>query len=618
MNLKTKLIIAFCGLLLILVVVGTLSVRKVTESSSAIDRIFRENYDSVAACYGMKEALNRLDRIAQVSLWEDYPGLQRESQLSVDEFGKNLKFQQGNVTVSGEQEATDRLTGLWTVYLQEYRRFIEAGSGTGRPLVYRDQLLPKSEEVREAAQNIIQMNLNNMVSVDGQARLRAVETRRTMMLLVLSGVVIAIIFIAVILPAILRPIAALTRSVLAIREGNLDLVVKVHSHDELGQLAGAVNEMALSLREYRRSDHFRFLRTQRSTQLALNSLSNAVVICNQSGEIELANSAAQNLFNLKPEATVSASGNASITELFARVCRDLRPAKAKTYTDGIQVFYDGEEHFFLPEAIPILDEQRELVGVTLVLSDVTDLRRLSEMKRGLISTVSHELKTPLTSVRLAIHALLSEKVGPLTWKQSELLDAARNDSERLHRIIQNLLDMGRMEADGVLVQKLPVTPEQLVLQASDQFRTAFLDRGVHLKINLPPDVPLVLADPIRIQHVFTNLLNNALKHTPPGGTVTLSVGTEGEAVRFAVEDTGAGIPDEYLPHIFEEFFRVPGQEQESDTGLGLAIVKEIVELHGGSIDVKSEPGKGARFLFTLKAAEPQGSPIPSKSPTGSE
>jgi len=617
MNLKTKLIIAFCGLLLILVVVGSLSVRTVTESSSALDRIFRENYDSVAACYGMKEALSRLDRIAQVSLWEDYPGLQRESQLSADEFEKNLKFQQGNVTVSGEQEATDRLTRIWGGYLQEYHRFIEIDSSAGRPLVYRDQLLPKSQEVREAAQKIIEMNLNNMVSIDGQARLRAVETRRTMMLLVLSGVVIAIIFIAVILPAILRPIAALTRSVLAIREGNLDLVVKVHSRDELGQLAEAVNEMALSLREFRRSDRSRLLRTQRSTQFALNSLSSAVAICNQSGEIELANDAAQNLFGLKPEAPVSASGNAAIIELFARACRDLRPVKAKGYSEAVQIFRGDEEHFFLPEAIPILDERRELVGITLVLSDVTDLRRLSEMKRGLISTVSHELKSPLTSVRLAIHALLSEKVGPFTLKQTELLVAARNDSDRLHRIIENLLDMSRMEAGRVAVQRLPVTPEQLVLRASDQFRTAFLDRGVHLEIDLPPDVPWVLADPVRIQYVFTNLLNNALKHTPPGGTVTVSVSAEEARVRFAIEDTGAGIPEEYLPHIFEEFFRVPGQDQQSDTGLGLAIVKEIVELHGGGIEAQSEPGKGAKFIFTLKAVEPQGSSPPSDSRIGS-
>jgi two-component system, NtrC family, sensor histidine kinase KinB len=618
MSLKTKLLIAFCGLLLILVAVGILSVRTVTESSRAIDRIFRDNYDSVAACYGMKEVLNRLDRIAQVSLWERYPGLHRESQLAMEEFERNLNFQRGNVTVSGEQEATDKLTGLWQIYLREYQEFLQTDSNTGRASVYREGLLPRSQEVREAAREIIEMNQNNMVSVDGQARLRAAEARRTMMLLVLSGVVIAVIFIAVILPAILRPIAGLTRSVLAIREGNLDLVVKVHSQDELGQLAGAVNGMALSLREFRRTNRSRLLRTQRSTQLALNSLSGAVAICNQSGEIELANEVAQSLFNLKPEATVSASGNAAIADVFARACRELRSVKPKSYAEAIQVFQNGEEHFFVPEAIPILDERRELAGVTLVLADVTDVRRLSEMKRGLISTVSHELKTPLTSVRLAIHALLSEKVGPLTFNQSELLAAARNDSDRLHRIIDNLLDMTRMEAGRVTIQKLPVTAEQLVLQASDQFRTAFLDRGVHLKIDLPPDVPLVLADPVRIQHVFTNLLSNALRHTPPGGTVSVCVRAEREEVRFAFEDTGAGIPEEYLPHVFEEFFRVPGQDQPSDTGLGLAIVKEIVELHGGEIRAESEPGRGARFIFSLKVAESRESstPLDSRSRSG--
>lgn len=615
MNLKTKLIIALSGLLLILIVVGILSVRTVTESSTAIDKIFRENYDSVVVCYRMKEAINRLDRAAQVSLWEDYPELASDSRSAMNEFDRNLGFQRGNVTVSGEQEATANLAGLWTDYLQKYHEFLQSESHADRAAIYRGQLLQRSQQVRDATQKIIEMNLENMVSVDGQARLRAVETRRTMVVLVLSGLVIAVIFIAVILPAILRPIAELTRSVRAIREGNLDLVVKVHSRDELGQLAGAVNEMALSLREFRRSDRSRLLRTQRSTQLALNSLSTAVAICSQSGEIEIANEAAETLFNLKPEATVSASGNATLTELLTRACIDLRPVRPKSYADAIQIFHDGEEHFFLPEAIPILDEQRELAGVTLVLSDVTDLRRLSEMKRGLISTVSHELKTPLTSVRLAIHALLSEKVGPLTFKQSELLAAARNDSDRLHRIIENLLDMSRMEAGRAAVQRLPVAPEQLVLQASDDFRTAFLDRGVNLKLDLPPDVPQVLVDPARIKHVFSNLLNNALKHTPPGGSVSVSARSEGAEVRFAVEDTGAGIPAEYLPRVFEEFFRVPGQDQESDTGLGLAIVKEIVELHGGRIEAQSEPGKGAKFVFTLKVAEPTGNRTFSDLPT---
>jgi two-component system, NtrC family, sensor histidine kinase KinB len=603
MSLRTKLMVAFFGLLLILVIVGVSSVRTVTESSSALDRIFRENYDTVLACYRMNEMIERLDRIAELSLWQDPAGLRPEGKSAIDEFEKNLKFQQGNVTVIGEHEATDSLTKLWASYLREFQEFQKMSSDERLSEVYHERLLPRSQEVRDEAQKIIEMNLNNMVSVDGQARLRAVETRRTMVILVFSGVAIAVIFIAVILPAILRPIAGLTRSVNAIREGNLELVVKVHSRDEIGQLAQAVNEMALSLREYRRSHRSQFLRALRSTQLALNSLSDAVAICNQSGEVELANEAAQNLFGLQPEAVISSSANAAIVELFSRAIIELRPLKPKSYADAIQIFCEGEEHFFLPEAIPILNEKRELIGVTLVLSDVTDIRRLSETKRGLIATVSHELKTPLTSVRLAIHALLSEKVGPLNFKQTELLAAARNDSDRLHRIIQNLLDMSRMESDRAAIRKQPVTVEQLVLQATDEFQTAFLDGGINLKIDISQEVSPVLADPPRIQHVFANLLNNALKHTPPGGEVRISASSEGQEVLFVVEDTGPGIAEEYLPHVFEEFFRVPGQELQTDTGLGLAIVKEIIELHGGKIDVESQAGKGAKFTFTLKAAE---------------
>lgn len=617
MSLKTKLMIAFCGLLSILVTVGVLSVRTVTESSTAIERISRENYDTVAACYRMKEAISRLDRMAQVSLWENYPSLSGESGSVITNFEKNLKFQQGNITVAGELEATGRLEALWVEYLLYYREFLRSETIALRSEIYRNRILLHSQEVQDAAQHIIELNLDNMVSVDGRVRQRALETRQTMLVLVFSGVLLAVLFIAVLLPSILRPIAGLTRSVRAIREGNLDLVVKVRSRDEIGQLAGAVNDMAVSLREFRRSDRSRFLRTQRATLLVLESLSSAVAICNERGEIELANERAQKMFALKPETTVSAAGNSMLSELFGRACRELRPIKPASCAEAIQVFREGEERFFLPEAIPIFDERRELAGVTLVLSDVTDLRQLCELKGGLIATVSHELKTPLTSVRLAIYALLSERVGPLTPKQVELLAAARNDSNRLHRIIMNLLDMSHMESGRMTVEKRPVAPEHLVLRATDEFQTAFLDRGIRLKLDLPADLPEVLADPVRIQPVFTNLFHNALRHTPPGGEIRVSVRWEGKEVRFVVEDTGSGIPKKYLPLVFEKFFRIPGQERESETGLGLAIVKEILELHGGHVEVDSEEGKGTRFTFDLETAQAGETSALSQSRSGS-
>jgi signal transduction histidine kinase len=388
-----------------------------------------------------------------------------------------------------------------------------------------------------------------------------------------------------------------------IQQGNLDLVVKARSGDEIGQLASAFNDMTTSLREFRRTNRARLIRTQKATLSALNSLSDAIIICNPEGAIELSNDTAQHLFALKAGMTIQSVENVRMGELFERARLEMRPIRLKTYDWAIQVFRDGEEHFFLPEAVPIMDEERRLTGVMLILSDVTRLRKLDEVKSGLISTVSHELKTPLTSIRLAAHALLNEKLGPLTPKQAELVIAARDDSDRLYRIIENLLDIGQLECGGSTVELVAVSPEQVLLNVVEEMKPSYVDRGVSLVLDLPGDIPHVLADRLRLEIVFANLLSNGLKFTPPGGEVKVSARLEKGAVLFVVEDTGSGIPKESLPHVFEKFFRVPGRGgQPSNTGLGLAIVKEIIEAHGGKVEVASTPGEGTKFSFTLAAA----------------
>ena len=394
MGIRTKLVIAFAGLLLIVAVVGVLSIHTLNESSQAIERILRENYDTVAACDHMKVALEKLDRQAELCLWEDRPEVCQQSQSVLGEFDKNLRFQQGNVTVPGEQELTDRLTESWKGYSRDLENFYQLSNLSERREFYRRRLLPRSQEVREATQKIIELNLNNMVAADGQAQQRAAQTRKAMLFLLFIGIGMGAGFTVLAGPAILRPIASLTRSVREIQQGNLDLVVNVRSQDEIGQLGEAINQMAASLREFRRSDQAHLLRTQRSTQLALDSLSDAVAICNPDGKIELANDTARQLFGLVPESTVDEAGNEKITQIFWRVCRQERPYRPKGYEAAIQIFMKEEEHFFLPQAIPIFDQERQLVGVTLMLTDVTRWRHLDEVKTDLISTVSHELKTP--------------------------------------------------------------------------------------------------------------------------------------------------------------------------------------------------------------------------------
>jgi len=268
------------------------------------------------------------------------------------------------------------------------------------------------------------------------------------------------------------------------------------------------------------------------------------------------------------------------------------------------VFVHGTEHFIEPHAVPVLDTRHQATGVLLSFKDVTQQQHNDDMKRGLVSTVSHQLKTPLTSIRMAIHLLLEEKVGPLTEKQAELLLAAREDSDRLNTILEDLLDISRIESGKARMSFTAVSPQVIASEAAEHFSAAFQDAGISLKADLPNDLPEVMADASRIVHVFDNLLSNALKHTAAGGAVSISAQADAQWVVISVADTGTGIPREYLNNVFDQFFRVPGQQAQAGAGLGLAIAREIVEAHGGKIAVESAEGEGSTFTVSLKRAEP--------------
>ncbi|HLX07703.1 MAG TPA: HAMP domain-containing sensor histidine kinase, partial [Thermoanaerobaculia bacterium] len=286
------------------------------------------------------------------------------------------------------------------------------------------------------------------------------------------------------------------------------------------------------------------------------------------------------------------------------------------YEAARQIFHEGQERFYLPHAVALRGADGQLVGVTLILSDVTNLRRIDELTTGMLSTVSHELRTPLTSLQMALHVLLEEQLGTLTAPQTELLVAARDDAERLRTILVNLLEIARYESGRQLLRCEPVPARDLVETSLAPLRSAFADQGIELAVAIAPGAPQVMADPARAPLVLGNLLQNALQHTPAGGTVTVAAEPAGDQVRFSVADSGPGIPDEYLGRIFDRFTQVPGSQ--GGAGLGLAIAREIVQAHGGTIGVESHDnghGGGATFNFTLPAAPaapavPRGVPGP--------
>jgi signal transduction histidine kinase len=247
--------------------------------------------------------------------------------------------------------------------------------------------------------------------------------------------------------------------------------------------------------------------------------------------------------------------------------------------------------YVLARASPVHGEDEQVVGLTILFQDVTRLRRFDELKTDLVATVAHEFRTPLTSLRMAIHLCVEGAAGALSPKQSELLHAAREDCERLQGIVGGQLELHRRA----------VASDSLLQQAIDDHRANARERGIELGKSALTVDRRVLVDPERVRIVLSNLVLNALRHTPSGGTVELRAAPEDQHLRFEVTDTGGGIPADSLPRLFDRFYRVPGT-QGSGAGLGLFICKEIVEAHGGRIGVESDLGHGALFWFTLPLA----------------
>ncbi len=381
------------------------------------------------------------------------------------------------------------------------------------------------------------------------------------------------------LRAVLGPLRELARTAEAVGAGNLNLIVAA-ADDEVGQAARAFNHMIRQLRDYRQSHSSRLLRAQRTGQAVLDSFPDPILVVDPGGAVEMANPAARRVLGVNTPSTEEAprggTGPAAaepwqppeaLRGPLDDALRKQQPFFTQAFDQTLGFRLDGEERAYLPHILPIRDPYGDTLGAAVVLSDVTRFRLLDQIKSDLAATVSHELKTPLTSVRLALHLLLEETVGPLTAKQTELLVDARDNAERLLNTIEHLLALARLEHGGAALDVRPEEADALLQTAADALRPRAVAKRVEVVVEGASELPAVAVDPQRFGLALGNLLDNALTYTDEGGRITLSAAAVGEdRVRFTVADTGLGIPPEYLPHVFEKFFRVPGRRRAAAPG----------------------------------------------------
>jgi NtrC-family two-component system sensor histidine kinase KinB len=601
-TLQTKVVIGLLPTLAILMGLGLWAIVMFYRLGGNIDVILRENYTSIVAAEGMKEAIERMDSGLLFAVGGQDKRGREQFEENRPRFEEKLKTEKGNVTVAGEQALVNSVEALFRDYLVHADHFFSLDP-QHQTEVYFAELEPTFNKIRVGADGILALNQENMTAMDRRARSNATNSIRLMTVALIAAVVLAVGAALQLSRSILRPIQAVTDSARAMARGELDQLVPAVSRDELGDLANAFNEMARTLREYRQAGTARLLRAQKTAQATIDSFPDPVVVVDPVGSVEQANRSARRLLGVTPAAEPSVVWVPAqpLQSLINHVLAGRGDYLPLSLEQAIPLDDGGQERYYLPRVVAIRTERDELIGAAVALADVTKFHLLDRLKSDMVATVSHELKTPLTSVQMAIHLLLEEVVGPLTTKQVELLLAARQDADRILTMINDLLDLTRIEQGRVRLDLEPLPAADLVDEAVARFQSQAQARGVTLTATVAGHGPMVMVDRDRIEHVFDNLIVNAIQHTNRGGTVHVGWIADGELTRFVVEDNGEGIPAEHVSRLFEKFYRVPTSRHSGGAGLGLAIVREIVTAHGGEISVDSEPGKGARFAFTLPA-----------------
>ncbi|MFW6098043.1 MAG: ATP-binding protein [Chloroflexota bacterium] len=477
----------------------------------------------------------------------------------------------------------------------EIQQALVAGEGSstrfseslGEEMVYAAQPIVDGEEVLGFARvalpaNTIERRISNLVNTLFSAAL------------IIS--VLAVLLAVVIAERTARPVRRLTAVAERMARGDLEARLFVSSRDEVGKLTRTFNNMGEQLR-----DKVRTLDEQRNRlATVLELMADGVLITDGDGRVQLINPAAADLLNTREEAALG--------QTFAQVVRHYQLIEVwqrcqETGEEQTETVEIGRRDLFVQIIVTPLREGR--VGSLIILQNLTPLRRLQVVRRDFISNISHELRTPLASLKALVETLRDGAADDPS-ASAHFLDSAEREVDSLTQMVQELLELSRIESGKVPLRLSPVHVADVIHPTVERLGPQAERGELELTIDLPEELPLVLADAARVQQVITNLVHNAIKFTPPNGSISLTARHDEEAdvVVISVRDTGVGIPEVDLSRIFERFYKADRARSGGGTGLGLAIARHLVQAHGGRIWVESREGEGSVFSFSLPVARP--------------
>lgn len=575
MRIKAKLTIGVGLLFLMILLLALISGRYVYQLKADTANILKANYNTLQ--YGR----NMLLALEDVST----------DSTALVAFSRNLQDQQKNVTEPGERETTQRIAD----------HFVQLQKNTGEEGL--------KSFIRKDISELMRLN---MEAIERKSELATATSENAILVISVVGTFCFIIaFVLLInLPAnIANPIKVLTASIRQIADQNYDQRLHFDKANEFGELARSFNVMAEKLQEYSNSKLDKILKGKKRIETLINNMHDAVIGINEKRKVLFANDEALTLTGLKREDLVGKNiQDVAIRNDLVRLIAQavVQPGTPADNTLPIKIYADQKESYFEKEIVdinitPTGENDPQFIGQVIILKNITPFKELDIAKTNFLATVSHELKTPISSIKMGLQLLSNKQVGALNDEQLSLVDGINEDAGRLLKITGELLNLTQAE-NGVIQMTLIATPvDEIVYYALQATKVAAEQKQVVIEVLSVNGLPPVIADGEKTAWVLTNLLSNAIRYTHDNDTIQLCIEQEDQQMLFSVKDHGPGIAPEYLEKIFERYFRMPGEKTEG-TGLGLTICRQFIEAQGGTLSVSSEPGVGSCFSFTLSIA----------------
>ena len=568
MQIQKRLTLGIGVLFAMILLLGIQSVGYIRDLSKASVNIIADNYNSLRYASDMMTSLDSIeyDSAAMLPLLE------------------TLALQQKNITEADEFQAT--------------------GALPQRRARWQDTVTPRTIQlVRSDLYRIMELN---MAAIQAKSRLLSDASEEAMWWLAITAVLcvlIAFVFLVRFPRGVVKPITMLKEGILEIANFNYDKRLDFKHNKEFKTVAESFNKMAEKLSEYRRSTIEDLMTNKKRIEAIVNSLHEPIIGLDPDKKILFMNNEAFMILNLKPIDVIgkNAAEVALGNDLLRRLIRGLYSSEKDD--EPLKIYADNKESYFQMENIPLYispigEKEQNFIGNVIILNNITKYKELDSAKTNFISTVSHEMKTPISSILMSLQLLEDSRLGALNDEQKALSQSIRESSDRLLKITGELLNMTQLETGKLQLMPKVTKPIELIEYAVGATRVLAERFGCFVEVEYPEKISKLFVDSEKIAWVITNLLSNAIHHSPEGSRIIVGAAEHDKTVDIYVQDFGRGIDPRYHKSIFDRYFRVPGTKVQG-SGLGLAISKEFVEAHGGTIGIESEVGKGSRFTVTL-------------------